>query len=73
MGALVEDLPVVELDLNPVFFRPVAESCIVLDARIRLASPTRPARQVPGSTPGADAPLPGLMPVPARDGRLVGG
>lgn len=42
VGLLVEDLPVAELDLNPVYVRPDGEGCVVLDARIRLASPTPP-------------------------------
>jgi ATP-grasp domain len=44
VGLLVEDLPVAELDLNPVYVRPAGGGCVVLDARIRLASPvpTRP-------------------------------
>ena len=38
------ELPVAELDLNPVYVRPARGGCVVLDARIRLASPvpTRP-------------------------------
>ncbi|HEX9315935.1 MAG TPA: acetate--CoA ligase family protein, partial [Actinomycetota bacterium] len=44
VGLLVDDLPVAELDLNPVYVRPAGGGCVVLDARIRLASPvpTRP-------------------------------
>ncbi|HLI56533.1 MAG TPA: GNAT family N-acetyltransferase, partial [Actinomycetota bacterium] len=42
VGLLVEDLPVAELDVNPAFVRPEGQGCVVLDARIRLASPAPP-------------------------------
>ena len=40
IGQLVEDLPeVAELDLNPVIAGP--DSCVVVDARVRIAAPRR--------------------------------
>jgi len=63
VGLLVEDLPVADLDLNPVYVRPAGRGCVVLDARIRLTSPVpmrpRGARLNPSTLPasaGASAP-----------------
>jgi acetyl coenzyme A synthetase (ADP forming)-like protein len=67
VGLLVEDLPVAELDLNPVYVRPTGHGCVVLDARIRLASPApahpRGARLGPSAAPTrSDASVPGNSP-----------
>jgi acyl-CoA synthetase (NDP forming) len=40
IGSLADDLPeVAELDLNPVIAGP--DGCVVVDARVRVAPPTR--------------------------------
>jgi acetyl coenzyme A synthetase (ADP forming)-like protein len=44
LSAMVEDLPqIVELDLNPVLVSEAGRGCMVLDARVRVATP-QPAR-----------------------------
>jgi acetyl coenzyme A synthetase (ADP forming)-like protein len=43
VGCLADDLPTVaELDLNPVIAGP--EGCVIVDARVRVAPPRKPAR-----------------------------
>lgn len=46
VSAMVEDLPeVAELDLNPVFVRPVGQGSLAVDVRMRLAPPPAPTRR----------------------------
>ncbi|HET7482094.1 MAG TPA: acetate--CoA ligase family protein, partial [Actinomycetota bacterium] len=52
VGLMVEDLPhLAELDLNPVIVLPDGEGCVVVDSRVRIATPApetpRGARRAP--------------------------